>query len=110
MHIETIGIRDLAVYFSFGGIVVVEVVTGFRFNQFTIYIVQYFLHDGPKRFFVPFAYPSCSLWSCIYKLPVLPPSTGRLTPLIYPAAGEARKATTAPTSLASAIRPAGISA
>src|SRR5260221_4883900 len=46
MHIETIGIRDLAVDFPFGGIVVVEVITGFRFNQFTIYIVQYFLHDG----------------------------------------------------------------
>ena len=34
----------------------------------------------------------------IYKLPVLPPSTGTLIPLMYEAAGEARNAAAAATS------------
>ena len=43
-------------------------------------------------------------------LPVLPPSTGMLTPFTYDAAGEARKAATAAISEASANRFIGTSA
>ena len=44
-----------------------------------------------------------------YNEPVLPPSTGTLIPVIYAAAGEARKATALATSEASANRCIGIS-
>ena len=84
-HIMLIGIRDNAVNLSFRWIIIVNILAIDRLNQCSVDIIQNLNHRSG------------------YKLPVLPPSTGKLMPLIYPAAGEAKKATAAATSYDSAI-------